>query len=131
VLGEFGGAAVLDKETQLVWERDPGGPARTWWDAQSHCNNKVVGNRKGWRLPTVQELASPVDPNNPDGNPDLPPGHPFDNVEANIYWSATAGAEFAGTAWLVNLGNGDVYTFEMTGTLFTWCVRGGQGVDTQ
>ena len=66
VLSNWGGAAVLDRETGLVWEKNPLHPQppdtgmRSWLDAQDHCNNLTVGNRKGWRLPTLQELASVV-----------------------------------------------------------------------
>jgi len=55
VLSEFGGAAVFDKETGLVWEQSPGDTDEdgdvdnddriTWINAQL-CVDKVVGNRK-------------------------------------------------------------------------------------
>src|SRR6266446_7070038 len=72
-----GGAAVLDRETGLVWEQSPSTSTFTWEDAQIHCNQLTVGNRIGWRLPTLQELASLVDgdPANT-SSPRLPPGHP-------------------------------------------------------
>ena len=131
VLGDFAGAAVFDKETGLVWEQSPSTTTFTWIGAQINCNQRTTGGRLGWRLPTVQELASLVDPNNPDGNPDLPPGHPFSNVGSINYWSATTNADVTGNAWLVNFANGDVVTGDKTGTRRIWCVRGGQGVDPQ
>jgi hypothetical protein len=98
----MGGAAVLDKETGLVWEQSPNEPARTWVNAHLFCNIKAVGSRKGWRLPTVQELASLIDVSNPGGDPDLPAGHPFSNVQNGIYWSATTDADGPTGAWEVN-----------------------------
>jgi len=138
VLKEFNDAAVLDRETGLVWEQSPEtapNPTakQTWLDAQTSCNVRTVGGRKGWRLPTIQELASLVDPNNPGGDPDLPPGHPFSNAQSSdsFYWSATTSGTNAGFAWIVFLGLGDVLIDGKTFTQRVWCVRGGQGVDPQ
>jgi hypothetical protein len=132
----MGGAAVLDRETGLVWDQSPETApnpttAQSWLDAQSICNSRTVGGRFGWRLPTLQELASLVDPNNPGGDPDLPPGHPFSNVQSSNYWSATTHASLPGYAWGVSLSIGDVVADGKTFTNHVWCVRGGQGVDPQ
>jgi len=77
VLTDFGGAAVLDRETGLVWEQSQDFIVRKWGAAQIHCNQRIVGNRLGWRLPTIQELVSLVDPTVPFPGPGLPAGHPF------------------------------------------------------
>jgi hypothetical protein len=131
VLGDFGGAAVLDKETGLVWERSPDTTIQAWLNAQIHCNASTVGGRMGWRLPTLQEMASLVDPNNPGGNPNLPLGHPFSNVLSSEYWSATTYALNTSLAWVVSLYNGFLNNVDKASTLYVWCVRGGQGVDPQ
>lgn len=55
--------AVLDKETGLVWEKSPDTTTRHWANATIYAYQKTVGGRKGWRLPTVEELASLVDSN--------------------------------------------------------------------
>ena len=125
----LGNAAVLDKETGLVWEKSPDTTTRTWANAIAYAYGKNVGDRKGWRLPTVEELASLVDPTQ--SNPALPSGHPFTNVQSSYYWSATTNASGTSNAWGVNFfegngGNGDKsYTFSV------WCVRGGHGHDGQ
>ena len=121
------GAGVLDKETGLVWEKSPDTNARTWTEAIYYCYNKTVGGRKGWRLPTVDELASLVDPTQTD--PALPSGHPFVNVQSGsylLYWSST---EYAGTpdsAWLVYMANGLVTIDYEARYHYMWAVRGGQ-----
>ncbi len=99
-------------------------------NAQIHCNTKAVGNRKGWRLPTIQELASLIDPSVPPG-PTLPPGHPFSNVQSANYWSATTFATNTTLAWLVDFFFGGVFTASKSINFLAWCVRGGQGVDPQ
>ena len=133
-----GGAAVLDRESGLVWERSPSTLQQTWENAQVSCNLNRVGNRLGWRLPTVQELASLVDPTQ--SNPALPAGHPFSNVQFSgsppfsYYWSATSGAGSLNNsnAWMVLFyDQGGVTDDAKTLFHFVWCVRGGHGVDPQ
>jgi len=152
-----GGAAVLDRETGLVWEISPSTSKFGWRDAQSHCNGAGVidpitsaflpgakaGNRLGWRLPTIQELASLVDPTAPTapGDLSLPAGHPFMNVIAGeLYWSATLSAADAAAgiavAWGMDFRFGgplkeSLGTGFNAGPSYVWCVRGGQGVDAQ
>jgi hypothetical protein len=78
VLTQFGNAAVFDGETGLVWEQSPETNVQNWLNAQARCNTKTVGNRQGWRPPTLQELASLVEPTVRFGH--TLPGHPFTNV---------------------------------------------------
>ena len=130
----MGGAAVRDNETGLVWVQSPGTSSFIWSSAQIHCNRLTIGNRKGWRLPTIQELASLVDGAST-GIPRLPSGHPFSNVLEPFpvaHWSATSLATGSSGAWGVNFFSGDVGDFDKSNeTGFAWCVRGGHGVDPQ
>ena len=114
-----------------MWEQSPSTTSQMWLDTQRSCNRKTVGNRKGWRLPTTQELASLVDPTQ--SNPALPAGHPFSNVQSSFYWSATTSAASLGgvAAWAVSFNDGDVDAGGKLNAFFVWCVRGGQGVDPQ
>jgi hypothetical protein len=128
VLSNMNNAAVLDKETGLVWQQSPSTDNIDWYSAQSQCNNLTVGNRLGWRLPTIQELASLVDRS---AVPTLPAGHPF-NVLSSNYWSATTLATFDNDAWFVDFNLGFLMTIMKSSTQSrVWCVRGGQGVDPQ
>lgn len=74
------GAAVLDRETSLVWEGVVQTTTHTWNSARLQCMSRTVGDKKGWRLPSVHELASLVDLTNSSGNPDIPAGAPFVGV---------------------------------------------------
>jgi hypothetical protein len=127
VLSNFGGQAVLDRETGLVWERSPSTSPVVWAGARFVCRDLTKGNRKGWRLPTVDELTTLVDPSVT--NLALPPGHPFQNVQPNLYWSTTS--VDAGFAASVDLFDGNVFSLPKTSGSWVWCVRGGQGVDVQ
>jgi hypothetical protein len=84
VLSNMASAAVLDRETGLVWERFPLSPLspgggdpgrRTWSEAQQRCRLLRAGNRLGWRLPALEELGSLADPS-VTSSPALPAGHP-------------------------------------------------------
>ncbi len=129
----MGGVAVKDKETGLVWDQSPVITTRSWANASIHCYGREVGGRKGWRLPTIEELASLVD--STQSSPALPSGHPFSNVQLASYWSATTRAgntTITGHAWYVSFfNNGAVGTIPNFNDLYVWCVRGGQGHDGQ
>src|SRR5436190_309921 len=90
VLMNWNNAAVLDRETGLVWQREPF--ARVGFsfrqsDAIFQCQNANIGGRGGWRLPAPEELMSLVDFGQ--SNPALPPGHPFQGVSNEDYSTAT------------------------------------------
>src|SRR5215510_2507903 len=145
LLSNWNNEAVLDRETGLVWERSPSQTTRDWFDSIEHCTVSNTGGRTGWRLPAIAELFSLVDRSQ--SSPALPTGHPFLGVlfgtgsvaagdfRSRQYYSATAKAQNNGQARAVDfrLGSlGDIAktTTETSGfSLFTWCVRGGAGVD--
>jgi hypothetical protein len=137
VLSEFDGLAVLDRETQLVWERTPPTGLVTWSNAISRCFNLSLGGRKGYRLPTIEELTTLVDTEA--GTPAaLPVGNPFGNVQVSApYWSATTEPGNPNLAWVAVFGEGGAVAGgikEADSTreadLFNvWCVRGGHGHD--
>jgi len=119
------GEGVLDKETGLVWEQSPLTTTHTWSSARFQCTSRTVGNKKGWRLPSVHELASLVDPTNPGGNPDIPAGAPFANLQSFGYWSAATLVDTPADAWVVVFLDGFVGTNGKAFGNFVWCVRGG------
>jgi hypothetical protein len=76
ILANFNGEAVLDRETGLVWQRSPTSGLFSFATSSEHCLGTNTGNRFGWRLPTINELAGLFDPSAV-ASPPLPPGHPF------------------------------------------------------
>ena len=128
VLSDFGNAAVRDDETGLVWEKTLDTSEVSWADARAACADKDVGGRKGWRLPSISELASLVDPSMKTGST-LPLNHPFANAHSEVYWSATTMAGNPNNAWLVFFDSGKVSYGFKTITFHVWCVRGGINAD--
>jgi hypothetical protein len=132
VLSAFDDEAVLDKETQLVWQRSPFLSPRGWPDAMGVCLNVFIGGRAGWRLPTMEELSSLLTKSDIAGTDGLlPPGHPFLNIVANDqYWSATTHPSSAGAALALQVAHfSNPYLLPKTDLKLAWCVRGGAGHD--
>jgi hypothetical protein len=123
----FDGAAYLDKETGLVWETSPNPVLTAWAGAASGCQITQVGGRLGWRLPATEELSSLIDKSQAD--PALPPGHPFQNIQNEDYWTASTHFAGANAAVQVNLGTGAATALDKAQQRRRWCVRGGAGVD--
>jgi hypothetical protein len=129
VLSDLNNEAVLDRETCLVWEQRLKGWTSVW-----HANlcNYPIGGRYGWRLPTLQELMSLIDPTQ--SNPALPPGHPFNfqGVPMSFFWSAThSNNNYFDSIWGVNFETGVNSWVPGDYSRQWWCVRGGQqGVDS-
>ena len=129
ILMSFNSDAVLDKETGLVWERSPQTTAVSSSNVRLTCANKAVGGRKGWRLPSLPELASLVDPSVASPGPTLPSGHPFLNVQSTNYWSASAHAENPALMWGVGFNNGAALSLSKSFDQRAWCVRGGMNAE--
>ena len=127
----MGGVAVLDKETGLVWQQSPTATTFAWESAHNFCNQLIAGGRLGWRLPTLQELASLLDPSVAFPDPKLPNGHPFSNVQLSVYWSATTYAGDTSSARFVRFDSAFVGFGDKSSSFSVWCVRGGHGVDPQ
>jgi hypothetical protein len=127
--------ATQDKETGLVWEKIPASGTYTWLAATKHCYELDLGGRKGWRLPTVDELNSLIDMSNPD-TVKLPLGQNiFVNVQSANYWSSNTvslsttdvtGGGVTDSAWAVHMSGSSMLYYLKSAGLRAWCVRGGR-----
>jgi Protein of unknown function (DUF1566) len=130
VLRPFDDQAVFDKETGVVWQRTPSNVVFDWGAAVQVCYGVEVGGRKGWRLPTIEELMSLVDTSQ---SPALPAGHPFQGVltgDDDVYWSSTTAGSNPALALAVQFAGGAlVIAAKASLEPRLWCVRGGHGVD--
>jgi hypothetical protein len=124
------GAGVLDRETGLVWQRTQSSSVVGWSLADALCVAYEAGTpgRRGWRLPTLEEMLSLTESGH---NPILPSGHPFLNVAAYYTWTATDSPNDSTVHWLVNLVNGFAGLATATATSNFWCVRGQPGLRSQ
>lgn len=122
---------VLDKETKLIWTRNVTMPcssddACNWHEAVQYVRDTMIGGRRGWRLPSVEELLSLIDMSQ-GSKPKLPAGNPFVNVTDTLYWTMTIAEDDSSSVWIVNINYGNVTN---TGTkqhrYCVWPVRGGK-----
>jgi len=127
ILAAFNNEAVLDRETGLVWEQSPAIAPDNWAAIRIQCTSRTTGGRKGWRLPSVVELMSLIDPSVTSG-PSLPPGHPFVGIQT-VFWSATSDGAFPTNAFIMVFNGGGVGGGPKTDALLVWCVRGGMTAD--
>ncbi len=103
--------ALLDRETGLVWQLETPETTRTWVNAMKHCMGTTIGGRKGWRLPTVSELMTLVEPLN--NNPALP-ANIFLGVQygqdggRDGYWTSTTQVDDDTRANIVRFSDGNI-----------------------
>ncbi len=150
VLASFQDQAVLDKETGLVWDREPSTLKFTYGSAERACYRRKVGGantRRGWRLPTMSELLSLTDETQI--SPPLPNGHPFNlgaeysdeenNGRNNLIWTQSvdgSSTDVPPNRYVIlfttdpardsirTTTRRTARTFSNS-TAFAWCVRGG------
>jgi hypothetical protein len=126
----YSGDAVLDRETGLIWRRSLPDTVATWDFWLHACLSDGTGGRRGWRLPSHEELSSLVDITQ--ANPALPAGHPFGNVKfgsSDYYWTATTYPSNSAQAYTVWFGMSGSPLAPKVQSHGGWCVRGGTGTD--
>ena len=91
-----------------------------------------IGGKKGWRLPTREELISILDTTQI--NPALPEGHPFTKMREFKYggqghlecWTSTQHEDDNNKAWIVFVSNGMVMNDLKLFDFRVWPVRDGE-----
>jgi hypothetical protein len=140
LLSQFVDEAVLDKETGLTWQKSSTETFDILPLTSHYCANVTVGNRRGWRLPTLQELKSVTDLS--ESSPTLTAGHPFVNVDlTRSYWSSTVTLNDPGFVWTMAFNVGEVTRARACAGATcagvppveraAWCRRGGSGAGAQ
>ena len=114
-------AAVLDKETGLVWERAPQTTTHSLSGAVNSCLSATTGFRTGWRLPSAHEVRSLY---NASGGT-LPAGHPFNPPPFNV-WTASDDPSNSANGYSVTSA-GVLVSVADTSLHNRWCIRAAGG----
>ena len=120
------GKAVLDKQTGLTWARNANilEKALPYEESVKLCQDVEIGGKKGWRLPTKDELITLLDTSR--SGPALPEGHPFTNVLWNsYYWTCSECEGDSKSAWMVRMTSGKVMDSYKILNAGLWPVRDG------
>jgi hypothetical protein len=118
---------VVDRTTGLMWKRAIEEGEFTFDGAQQHAAAVNAGGgfagHDDWRVPTIDELKSIVDPDRKD-----PAIHPeaFPGTRSRWFWTSTPYEPDPAYAWLVDFGNGITFAYNKTNTFQVRLVRSGQ-----
>jgi hypothetical protein len=120
-----GDGTITDAASGLEWEKLTGSGTVTHAKAKSYCEKLSIGNKKGWRLPTRNELQSIVDYAR--FNPAVDTAY-FSDTSSSEYWTSTKVAiDIAGGDlwWFVGFNSGDIGGFSSVDALYVRAVRAG------
>jgi|GraSoiStandDraft_49_1057285.scaffolds.fasta_scaffold382367_2 hypothetical protein len=109
---------VTDLRTGLTWQHPANTSTYTWDQAASYCRGLSIALSGGFRVPTLKELLTLVDPTRIRPAIDL---KAFPNAPAEWFWTASNRAS-AGPA-AVSFATGGSGFFRATDALRVRCVR--------
>ena len=112
---------IADQATGLIWQQAGSEYPIDWDRAQAYIrqiNAQAFGGYTGWRLPTVNELLSLLNP--PPPEEDFCFASPFSSVQKWIWSGDTRSAR---ASWLVNLEMGFVMSSDVTDCFYVRAVR--------
>ena len=121
------GEAVLDTETQLIWERSPSSAETAWANASLRCALTSTRKPLGWRSPSFFELMTLVEPSPlaTANKPSLPAGHPFRGVRIGLYWTTNSQDSEPTNAYAIDFLRGDLTSQRKNLAHAWWCMRRG------
>jgi hypothetical protein len=92
--------------------------------AMTYCSELIMDTYDDWRLPTLKELESIVDPSQYNVDTYTPAIDPiFQYTKFNTYWSGTKHVKKSQYAWWVYFARGDIDETEKNHSLYVRCVR--------
>jgi hypothetical protein len=117
---DAGTDTVLDRATGLTWQRAVAPSTYTWATAKTYCESLTLAGYSDWRLPSVRELSTLVDPRT--SQPAIERTI-FPSTPADKFWTATAYAPATGSAWTVVFNDGGVLQYAVGELHYVRCVR--------
>ncbi|MEE4240596.1 MAG: DUF1566 domain-containing protein [Desulfopila sp.] len=119
-----GNGTVFDLSTGLTWQEQDDGNKRHHSDADTYCQELVLGGKSDWRLPYIKELQSIVDYRTSSPAIDL---LSFPATQSGRYWSSDDDSHWPLYTWIVDFDTGAVWSSESTNASYAKqyvrCVR--------
>lgn len=117
----LGADTVRDNDTKLTWQRGGDAMQYTWVAAAAYCAQLPVAGG-GWRLPSLKELLTVVDPARTTAPAiDL---NAFPDAKGDIYWSSNSYVVDTTYAWTIDFRNGNsAKDHSKTAAAYVRCVR--------
>jgi hypothetical protein len=99
--GDAGSVEVTDNYTGLVWQQGFSPAIMAWEDAPAYCAALTLNGHSGFRVPTLNELATTVNEAKVGGAIDAAafPGNPNGCKEPKYWFWAAEASKVGGTAW--------------------------------
>lgn len=114
---------AVDRHTGLEWQREVPPVKREWDDAMAYCENLEFDGKLGWRLPSLIELYTLIDPARPSPtiNEEVFPG-----TEGDYFWTSVPqeGAT-SPTAFAVRFSSAETSGLYTHVASYVRCVRAG------
>ncbi|MBN1610196.1 MAG: DUF1566 domain-containing protein [Polyangiaceae bacterium] len=113
-------AEVLDNYTGLVWQQGFSPSLMAWSEAPAYCSSLNLNGHTGWRVPTLNELASTVNEAKVGGaiNASAFPNNPNGCKEPKYWFWAAEASKVGGEAW--GLSYCDGFTGNNSGSSGDW-----------
>ena len=108
---------VEDSAHNLYWTKFESEEPLKWKKALEYCRNLNYGETTGWRLPSINELASILSYSGSE------PASNFPSLSSTSFWSSTSYNESPDYGWRINSSNGTIETGKKTKEASVICVK--------
>ncbi len=123
---EAQGTVVLDHATGLMWQQSGSDDYMNYESALKYVeklNRQKFAGYSDWRLPTILELMSLVEPEEQSNGLYIDPIFRIPGRSFTWYWSSDRVAGSSGSAWVVDFSLGNVRWNRFQVYLYVRCVR--------